>query len=98
MEIMAIKGGVLIDGTGGAPVEKSMVVVEGSRIKSIGKETEIALPKGKGLKVIDAEGKTIMPGLIDSHVHIYTDGESSEFYSLPVNNNHLTLALKFSVK
>ena len=94
METIVIKGGTLIDGTGRSPVEKSTVVVEGSKIKSIGKVDKIALPEGKSIKVINAEGKTVMPGLIDSHVHIYTDGESSEFYSLPVYNNHLTLAMK----
>ena len=57
------------------PIEKSIVVVEGSKITSVGKEGEMALPKEKGVKVIIAEGKTVMPGLIDSHVHIYTDKE-----------------------
>jgi imidazolonepropionase-like amidohydrolase len=94
MEAIAIKGGVLIDGTGRSPIEKSIVVVEVSKITSVAKEGEMALPKEKGVKVIIAEGKTVMPGLIDSHVHIYTDGESSEFYSLPIRNNHLTLAMK----
>lgn len=94
MEAIAIKRGLLIDGTGRSPIEKSIVMVEGSKITSIGKEGEIALPEGKDVKVINAEGKTVMPGLIDSHVHIYTDGESSEFSSLPINNNHLTLAMK----
>jgi imidazolonepropionase-like amidohydrolase len=94
MGTIVIKGGVLIDGTGRSPIEKSVVVVEGSRITAIGKEREITLPSGKDVKVINAEGKTVMPGLIDSHVHIYTDGESKEFYSLPIYNNHLTLAMK----
>jgi len=94
MEAIVIKGGILIDGTGTPPIEKSILVIEESKITSIGKEGEMDLPKGKGVKVINAEGKTIMPGLIDSHVHIYTDGESKEFYSLPVYNNHLTLAMK----
>ena len=93
MEAIAIKGGVLIDGTGRSPIEKSIVVVEGSKITSVGKEGEMALPKEKGLKVINVAGKTVMPGLIDSHVHIYTDGESSEFYSLPIKNNHGVLGL-----
>ena len=46
-------------------------MVEGSKITSVGKEGEMALPKEKDVKVIIAEGKTVMPGLIDSHVHIY---------------------------
>lgn len=94
METIIIKGGMLIDGTGRSPIEKSVVVVEGSRITAIGKEREVTLPSMKDVKVINAEGKTVMPGLIDSHVHIYTDGESKEFYSLPIYNNHLTLAMK----
>jgi len=94
MEAIVIKGGVLIDGTGKSPVEKSIVVVEGSKIASVGKENDLATPRGERIRVIDAEGKTVMPGLIDSHVHIYTDGESAEFYSLPVYNNNLTLAMK----
>lgn len=89
-----IRGGLLIDGTGKTPIEKSVVVIEGSRITFVGKENEFALPKGDDVKVINAEGKTVMPGLIDSHVHIYTDGESGEFDSLPIRNNHLTLTLK----
>lgn len=94
METLVIRGGRLIDGTGRPPVEGLVVVIEGSRIRSICKENSMVFPRGEEVKVIDAEGRTIMPGLIDSHVHIYTDGESKEFYSLPIYNNHLTLALK----
>lgn len=94
METIVIRGGRLIDGTGRPPVEGLVVVIEGSRIRSICKESSMVFPRGEEVKVIDAEGRTIMPGLIDSHVHIYTDGESKEFYSLPIHNNHLTLALK----
>jgi len=94
VETIVIRGGRLIDGTGRPPVEGLVVVIEGSRIRSICKESSMVFPRGEEVKVIDAEGRTIMPGLIDSHVHIYTDGESKEFYSLPIHNNHLTLALK----
>lgn len=94
MKTKVIRGGTLIDGTGRSPTEKCLVMVEDSRILSVGKENESTLPKGEEVEVIDAAGKTVMPGLIDSHVHIYTDGESAEFYSLPVYNNHLTLAMK----
>lgn len=94
METIVIRGSVLIDGTGRAPVENLVMIIEGSKIVSIRKEGEVILPRGESVRVINAEGKTVMPGLIDSHVHIYTDGESSEFYSLPIYNNHLDLALK----
>jgi len=66
VEVKAIKGGKLIDGTGAAPIEKATVIIEGSKIKAVGKALEIP----RGARVIDATGKTIMPGLIDSHIHI----------------------------
>jgi imidazolonepropionase-like amidohydrolase len=94
MKKNVIKGGTVIDGTGRSPFEKGLVVVEGSKIGFVGKEGDIDLPQGEDVEVIDAEGKTIMPGLIDSHVHIYTNGESSEFTSLPIRDNPLTRAMK----
>jgi len=64
-ESKVIKGGRLIDGTGREPVEGATVVIEGSKIKAVGKDVEIP----KGAKVINAVEKTVMPGLIDSHIH-----------------------------
>ena len=92
MDAKVIKGGRLIDGTGKPPIEKSVVIVEGSKISSIGKEGKIPIPK-EGVEIISAEGKTVMPGLIDSHVHIYTNGESSEFTSMPIRDNPLSRAM-----
>ena len=94
MKKNVIKGGTVIDGTGRSPFEKGLVVVEGSKIGFVGKEGDIDLPKGEDVEVIDVEGKTVMPGLIDSHVHIYTNGESSEFTSMPIRDNPLTRAMK----
>lgn len=65
VEIKVIKGGRLIDGTGSEPIEKAMVIIEGSKIKAVGKNIKIP----KRAIIIDATGKTIMPGLIDSHMH-----------------------------
>ncbi len=65
-EIKAIRGR-LIDGTGSTPAKQAIVVIEGEKIKKVGKESEIEIPNEAEL--IDASGKTIMPGLIDSHMH-----------------------------
>jgi len=94
MEMKVIKGGRLIDGSGRSPVEKSVVVVEGSKIGAVGKAGEITVPEGGDVEIINAEGKTVMPGLIDSHVHIYTNGESREFRSLPIYDSILSRAMK----
>jgi imidazolonepropionase-like amidohydrolase len=64
---LAIVGGRIIDGNGGAPIVDGVILVEGDRIKSIGRMGEIEIPTGA--KIIDANGMTVMPGLIDVHVH-----------------------------
>jgi len=64
-QITAIKCGRLIDGTGAEPLENTLLIIEGSKIKAIGKSETIP----EGVNIIDATGKTVMPGLIDAHVH-----------------------------
>ena len=66
-DIKAIVGGRLIDGTGGAPVDDSVVVIEGRRVKVVGRRGGVEVPSGA--EVIDASGKTVMPGLIEAHTH-----------------------------
>src|SRR5262245_53889189 len=65
---LVIQGGTLIDATGRPPLEDSVIVIEGNRFKAVGKRGEIAVPIGS--RVIDAKGKTILPGLIDGHCHL----------------------------
>jgi imidazolonepropionase-like amidohydrolase len=48
-------------------IENGTVLVEGNLIKAIGKSNEITIPAGA--KIIDATGKTILPGFIDAHAH-----------------------------
>ena len=62
----AIVGGKLIDGTGADPVENSLVLVdENGKIEYAGAHQDTP----EGYEVIDATGKTVMPGLIDTHLH-----------------------------
>jgi len=64
----AIVGGTLIDGTGRPAVSDVAVVFQEGRIREVGKRGEVQLPQGA--EVIDAKGKTILPGLIDGHCHL----------------------------
>ena len=64
---IAIVGGTLIDGTGRAAVTDSVVVISGGRFQEVGKRGEVTIPQGA--EMIDAKGKTILPGLIDGHCH-----------------------------
>jgi len=62
-----LKGGKLIDGTGNPPLKDAVVIFENSRIKAVGGE-DTKIPSDA--EVIDCSDKTIMPGLIDAHVHL----------------------------
>jgi imidazolonepropionase-like amidohydrolase len=62
------KGAELIDGTGAPPIKKSVLVIEGDRITAVGKEGKVHYPKNA--HVIELEGRTIMPGLINVHGHV----------------------------
>jgi imidazolonepropionase-like amidohydrolase len=65
--IKVIKAGRLIDGTGKLPLENAMVLIEDTKIKAVGKDIEIP----EEAWVIDATGKTVMPGMIDAHMHYH---------------------------
>jgi imidazolonepropionase-like amidohydrolase len=67
--------GRIIDGTGAEPIDRGIVVVQGSRIEVVGSQGDVKVDASE--KVIDAGEKTILPGLVDSHVHFcMTEGLS----------------------
>jgi imidazolonepropionase-like amidohydrolase len=66
-QTLVIQGGMLIDGTGAPPINNSVIVIEGNRFKTIGRSGEVAIPADA--QIIDARGKTVMPGFIDGHCH-----------------------------
>ena len=72
---LAIVGGTLIDGHGGAPAHRAVVLVDGARIVAVGTRDVLEIPDGAEL--IDASGMTILPGLIDVHVHLDIIGHAT---------------------
>jgi imidazolonepropionase-like amidohydrolase len=66
-QITAIIGARVIDGLGRDPIEKGTVVIEGNHISAVGKDTAVQIPHGAN--VLDAAGRTVLPGIIDCHVH-----------------------------
>jgi imidazolonepropionase-like amidohydrolase len=66
--VVALTGARLIDGNDGAPIENSVVLIRGERIESVGAVGTLPIPEGA--EVIDLGGKTIMPALIDLHIHL----------------------------
>jgi imidazolonepropionase-like amidohydrolase len=64
---LAIVGGTLIDGTGAAAMADTAVVIHDGRIVAVGPRSKVKIPKHA--TVIDAHGKSILPGLWDMHAH-----------------------------
>ncbi len=62
---LVVEGGTLIDGNGGAPLRDSSIVITGNKITSVGRKGQLKYPPNA--QVINADGKFIIPGLIDSH-------------------------------
>lgn len=80
--IHAIKAGQLIDGLGGHPLKDAVVLIENKTIMAVGPAAVVPIPEFA--EVIDAAGKTVMPGLIDSHVHImYTSASLEQQLATP---------------
>src|SRR5512136_1238876 len=64
---LVIKNGTVITGTGADPILDGVVVIQADRIVAAGRAAEFAIPAGA--KVMDAKGGTILPGIINAHVH-----------------------------
>ena len=70
MERMILKNARLIDGTGAGPVDGATIVIEGERLVRVGRLSKGDEPK----EGIDLAGRTVIPGLIEGHVHLsYVD-------------------------
>lgn len=69
----AIHCGTLIDGNGGDPLRNAVIVIEDGAITAINADGSIPA----GAEVMDATGATVLPGLIDCHVHLGGDPTDS---------------------
>jgi imidazolonepropionase-like amidohydrolase len=81
---LVLKNARLVDGTGAAAKASVDVLVEGDRIASIG--SALAVPEGA--RVIDVGGRTLLPGFIDTHVHM-------TFMPAPSHEAGVTRAVKW---
>ncbi len=72
--LKALVGGTLIDGHGGPPLRKSVIIVRGERIEAVGQVGRLTIPAGA--EVISTEGMSVLPGLWDMHVHLMINGHA----------------------
>jgi enamidase len=64
---LVVTNGTVVTGTGAAPIPAGAVIVDGSRIVAVGPASDLTIPDGA--RVLDAGGGTILPGIINAHVH-----------------------------
>jgi imidazolonepropionase-like amidohydrolase/cyclophilin family peptidyl-prolyl cis-trans isomerase len=75
---LAIVGATIIDGNGGAPIPDGAVVIAGARFSAVGPRVSTPIPPGA--KVIQASGRYIVPGFIDTNVHLSLYGGARDRY------------------
>src|ERR1700690_1076687 len=71
--VTVIRAGVLIDGRSDQPRRDQVIVIRGNRIESVSDASAAKIPAGAS--TIDLSRATVLPGLIDSHTHIFLQGE-----------------------
>jgi len=86
--VIAVRAARLIDGSGSAPIENAVVVIDGERIRAVGRD--LAIPEGA--RVIDLRGATLLPGLIDCHTHV-TSGDPGDYYEGLFRKSHVDYAV-----
>ena len=70
-----IKAARFIDGTGASVLERGAVLIEGDRIRAVGGEESVHAPEGAQVQELDYGDRTVLPGLVDCHVHLNGIGD-----------------------
>lgn len=87
MTTLAIRGALVVDGTGARP-NHATIVIEDGRISAIGPDARITIPKGA--TVIEGDRHTLLPGLIDCHIHYCLDAGPDSLRSLEQDDPTVT--------
>jgi len=95
---VAIVGGMLLDGYEAEPIHHSVVIFENGRITAVGTKQDTPIPANA--VVIDAGGRTVMPGLIDLHIHLdlIGHGEYEDYYEFLDGMSRLDEAMPIAAK
>jgi len=90
--VIVIRAGVLIDGNSDQPRRDQVIVIRGNRIESVSDAANAKIPAG--VRIIDLSHATVLPGLIDSHTHIFLQGEEPAQGGYDANILKYPLALR----
>jgi imidazolonepropionase-like amidohydrolase len=85
----AIVGATVIDGTGAPASTGATVLIAGERIEAVGPASSVRVPDGT--RIIDGAGKYVLPGFVDTNVHLSLYGAGETFVRYEHQNEALTL-------
>ena len=88
--LTVVEAGRLIDGTGTEPIDSARIVIEDERIREIGPASQVSALSGDAERV-DLSDLTIMPGLLDGHVHLVFSAESTALQDILTESNRRIL-------
>jgi imidazolonepropionase-like amidohydrolase len=90
--VTVIRAGALIDGKSDKPRHDQVIIIRGNKIESVADAASAKTPNGA--TVIDLSKSTVLPGLIDSHTHIFLQGEDPAHGGYDANILNAPLALR----
>lgn len=96
-------GGRIIDGRGGPPIERGVIVLRGDSIAAVGPPERVPVPEGA--TVIDVTGRSVLPGLVEANGHVTFSGQvdHAAYFAAEVDHyyeigaRHLEVALRQGV-
>src|SRR5947208_10516726 len=92
-QVVAVRAGRLFDARAGKMVDNQIVLIRGDRITDVG--GSVSIPSGA--RVLDLSSATVMPGMIDAHVHVNTGGVTAAQRVLrALRNAHIDLDAGFT--
>lgn len=97
-----LRGATIIDGTGAAPLENGVLVLEDGKIQAIGTADQLDVNQANA-DVVDVSGKTIIPGLFNCHAHLAWDGKEdiqiqSVYDSVPMATFKVAMNMRRSLE
>lgn len=76
-KVQALVGGTVIDVVSGKAIPDAVVVIEGDRIRTVGRRADVPVPEGA--TILSMAGKWLIPGLLNTHVHLGLNLPGREF-------------------